>query len=190
MSKKIKLDPNNFNKHTEKGMQLLEDSIDEVGVIESITVDKNGEIITGNARKEIFDKKGLSPVFIKLQSDEYPVIETNLEGELRVKAALYANTVGKHNLNFDTNLIEEIAVEEFGINVEEIGIEAPPFDMLPDYSGKNKEFNSDQFDKEVQLRMKFDSETYLLVIDRLANVGEQTHEAALLKLLEVYEQQA
>jgi len=122
MSRRIKLDPKNFNRHTECGMALLEHSIKEVGAIESIAVDKNGEIITGNARFETFEKLGYKPKVIELSENEYPVIATNLEGEMRVKAAILANTTAKKNINLDTDLIQEIAVEEYGIDIEEIGI--------------------------------------------------------------------
>ena len=123
MGKRIKFDSKNFNKHTERGMKLLEKSIEEVGIIESISVDANDEIITGNARKEVFDKLGYKPKFIELDNNEYPVIKTKLNGEQRVKAAILANTVGKHNLSFDNELIQEVAVDEFNIDIEELGIE-------------------------------------------------------------------
>jgi len=145
MSKIIKLDPKNFNIHTDKGMDLLEKSIDEVGVIESITVDKDGTVVTGNARKEVFDKKGFKPKFIELEDNEYPVIQTDLSGEKRVKAALYANTVAKHNLNFDNDLIQEIAVEQYNIDIEEIGVEIINYDQNIE-SNENRDSNQKQRD--------------------------------------------
>ena len=123
MSVKIKLDAKNFNRHTDSGMQLLEKSIGEVGVIESIAVDKKGEIITGNARFETFEKLGYKPRIVELGKMEYPVIQTNLEGEKRVKAAILANTTAQMNINLDMNLMQQVAVEEFDINIEEIGVE-------------------------------------------------------------------
>jgi hypothetical protein len=56
---KIKPSKKNTNKHTETGMQLLEHSINKAGVLESISVATDGTIISGHARKEIFDKKGM-----------------------------------------------------------------------------------------------------------------------------------
>jgi hypothetical protein len=47
----IKPSKRNTNKHTEKGMQLLETSIDKVGVIESISVTQEGTIISGRIIK-------------------------------------------------------------------------------------------------------------------------------------------
>ena len=127
---KIKLDKNNFNLHTEAGMELLEKSIQEVGVIESVTIDKDGEIITGNARQITFEKLGYKPKFIKLEENEYPVIETELEGEKRIRAAIMANTVSQANINLDLEKIQEIAVEQHNIDIEEIGVEI--FDIAGD----------------------------------------------------------
>ena len=123
VSKIIKIDSNNFNKHSETGMELLEKSIDEVGVIESIAIDKDGSVITGNARKEIFDKKGFKPKVVRLEKDEYLVIDTELEGAQRIKAAILANTTAHKNYNLDMDLIQEIAVEEYDIDIEELGVE-------------------------------------------------------------------
>lgn len=123
MSRKIKLDPKNFNKHTADGMQLLEKSIAEVGAIESICLDKQGEIVSGNARFETFEKLGFTPKFIELQENEYPVIQTNLEGERRVKAAILANTTAQKNINLDIDLIQDIALTEFDINIIDLGVE-------------------------------------------------------------------
>jgi len=122
MSKIIKIDTKNFNKHTTQGMNLLEKSIAEVGAIESICLDKNGEIITGNARFETFEKLGYKPKVIKLAENEYPVIATELEGEKRTRAAIYANTTPFKNINLDYNLIQEVAVEEYDIDITELGV--------------------------------------------------------------------
>ena len=69
---RIKPSKRNTNKHTEAGMELLENSINEVGVIESISVTKQGTIISGHARKEKFDKKGFVPKKIK---ENYPELD-------------------------------------------------------------------------------------------------------------------
>ena len=123
MSRKIKIDPVNFNKHSEIGMGLLETSIREVGVIESICIDKKGEIITGNARFETFEKLGYKPKMIELSENEYPVIQTDLEGEKRVKAAILENTTAKRDINLDIDLIQEIAIDEFDIDIIELGVD-------------------------------------------------------------------
>ena len=122
---RIKPSKRNTNKHTEKGMELLSSSIDEVGVIESISVTKQGTIISGHARKEKFDEKGLVPKEITLAENEYPVIVRNdIEDDTDTyyKAQILANTTAHQNYNIDLEDVEAIA-EEYGFELEELGIE-------------------------------------------------------------------
>jgi hypothetical protein len=132
---KIKASARNTNKHTEAGMELLEKSIDKVGVIESISVTKEGTIISGHARSELFNKKGMVAKEIHLEQNEYPVIVTGIEDNTKeyFEAQILANTTAKNNFNLDSELIEEIAVE-FDIEVEEIGVEVVELENEPDYS--------------------------------------------------------
>jgi DNA modification methylase len=121
---KIKPSPKNTNKHTEDGMQLLKTSIDKVGVLESISVTKEGTIISGHARSEIFNSKGMVAKEIHLAENEYPVIVTDIEDNTKeyYEAQILANTTANKNFNLDAELIEEIAVE-YDIDIEEVGVE-------------------------------------------------------------------
>jgi hypothetical protein len=122
---RIRPSKRNTNKHTEKGMELLSSSIDEVGVIESISVTKQGTIISGHARKEKFDEKGLVPKEITLAKNEYPVIVRNdIEDDTDTyyKAQILANTTAHQNYNLDLEEVEAVA-EEYGFELEELGIE-------------------------------------------------------------------
>jgi DNA modification methylase len=106
-------------------MQLLEKSINEVGVIESISVTKEGTIISGHARKATFDKQGKKPKEVHLSDNEYPVIvraDIEDDTELYYKAQILANTTSKQNIDLDTELIEEIAVE-YDLDIEELGVD-------------------------------------------------------------------
>lgn len=58
----IKPSQRNTNKHTKDGMDLLENSINKVGVIESISVASDGTIISGHARFEHFEKQGIQNI--------------------------------------------------------------------------------------------------------------------------------
>ena len=122
---RIKPSKRNTNKHTEAGMELLENSINEVGVIESISVTKQGTIISGHARKEKFDKKGFVPKEVTLAENEYPVIVRNdIEDntDTYYKAQILANTTAYQNYNLDVEEIEVIT-EEYDLDLEELGIE-------------------------------------------------------------------
>lgn len=139
---RIKPSKRNTNKHTEKGMELLGNSIDEVGVIESISVTKQGTIISGHARKEKFDEKGLVSKEITLAENEYPVIVRNdIEDDTDTyyKAQILANTTAHQNYNIDLEEVEAVA-EEYGFELEELGVEIEEKDI--NYSEDS--FNEDE----------------------------------------------
>ena len=120
----IKPSQRNTNKHTKDGMDLLENSINKVGVIESISVASDGTIISGHARFEHFEKQGKKPIEIHLKENEYPVIVTDIENNSKeyFEAQILANTTANKNFNLDIEMIEVIA-EEFDIDIEEVGVE-------------------------------------------------------------------
>lgn len=136
MAIKIKPSDRNTNRHTHSGMELLSKSVSKVGAIESISVTEEGTIISGHARKETFDKLGMKPVEVTIQADEYPVIVRNdIKDNTKeyYEAQILANTTAKKNIDIDTELIEEIAVE-YDLDIEELGVEVREFESEPDYS--------------------------------------------------------
>jgi len=132
---RIKPSERNTNKHTEQGMELLQKSIEKVGVIESISVADDGTIISGHARKEVFDKKGMRAKEIELDDDEFAVLKTKIKANSKeyYEAQILANTTGHKNYNLDIEEIEIIA-EEYGIDIEEMGVELVELENLADYS--------------------------------------------------------
>jgi hypothetical protein len=186
MSKKIKLtsfqpDENNFNNHTQYGMSLLEKSVERVGVIESITVSADDKVISGNARQEVMLSKfeNIEPIVIETDGTRPVIIKRNdIKGNTKrfTEAALLANTVSKHNINLDLQKIEEIAVVEFDIDVEELGID------IVSFSDKNKEIDIDALGEDMVIKLKYTEEDYYLVKEQLAKIA-QTPEQAVWKLL-------
>jgi hypothetical protein len=132
-------------------MQLLETSIDKVGVIESISVTQEGTIISGHARKEIFDKKGMVAKEIKLAENEYPVIVTEIEDNTKeyFEAQILANTTANKNFNLDIDVIEVIA-EEYDIEIEEVGVDIDGMEK----SNETKEPPRTDLKERVQLYRK------------------------------------
>jgi hypothetical protein len=57
-------DGENFNKHTEFGQKLLEDSLRKFGAGRSILVDKDGNIIAGNSTTETAAAIGMEDVIV------------------------------------------------------------------------------------------------------------------------------
>jgi DNA modification methylase len=144
----IKPSKRNTNKHTTDGMQLLENSINKVGVIESISVATDGTIISGHARKEIFDKQGKVPKEIKLAENEYPVILTAIENNTKqyFEAQILANTTANKNFDLDIEEIEVIA-EEYDIDIEEIGIDVEEIDEV--LEAKEDDFDTTPLEKPI-----------------------------------------
>ncbi len=123
---KIKLDKRNTNMHTDAGLQLLDNSIDKVGIIESYTISNDGVVISGNARHEkISAKITKEPIVIETDGTEAIIIKrTDIESNTKKfhEASILANTTAHKNYNLDTERIEEIAVE-YDIDVVEVGVE-------------------------------------------------------------------
>jgi hypothetical protein len=120
----IKTSQKNTNKHTQEGTALLKKSINDFGVLESIATATDGTIITGHARFEQFKENGLKPKFIKLEKDEFAVLETDIENNTKqyYEAQIMANTTANKNFDLDIEMIDVIA-EEFDIDIEECGVE-------------------------------------------------------------------
>jgi hypothetical protein len=62
--KDLNFDTKNANKHTEKGMRLLEKSLSKLGAGRSILLDKDNNIIAGNGVIEVAGQIGLENIKI------------------------------------------------------------------------------------------------------------------------------
>ena len=131
MSKKIKLssliqDDKNNNKHTAYGMDLLEKSVNKVGIIESITVSNDDKIISGNARHEIIGKNFTKEALVIETDGTQPIIikRTDIESDTKqfYEASILANTTSKKNIDFDMEVIDSLAVE-YDIDVVDLGVD-------------------------------------------------------------------
>ena len=176
MSRKIKLDSlqqddKNFNKHTEQGKALLSESIDRVGVIESITISSDDKIISGNARQEVMQSKfeDVEPIIVETDGTR-PVIlkRTDIKSNTKEfhEAGLLANTVAKKNINLDLELIEEVMVEEYGLDIEELGVDVYKNDY--DVDAFFEEDNTEKTDTPVKpysIVLEYSEEDYKTIID-------------------------
>ena len=131
MSKKIKLsnlipDDKNNNKHTAYGMDLLEKSVNKVGIIESITVSNDDKIISGNARHEVIGKNFDKEAIVIETDGTQPIIikRTDIESNTKqfYEASILANTTSKKNIDFDIEVIESLGVE-YDIDVVDLGVD-------------------------------------------------------------------
>lgn len=122
---KVKLDQRNANKHSKRGMELLEKSVEQNGVLEAITVSADDVVISGNARTETFEQKGMTDAIIVETDGTKPVIikRTDIKDKTPefYRAALAANGVAKNNITIDAKVAEGICTQ-FEINPDDVGI--------------------------------------------------------------------
>ena len=153
---KIKLDKRNTNLHTDAGLQLLDKSIDKVGIIESYTISNDGVVISGNARHEkISAKISKEPIVIETDGTEAIIIKrTDIESNTKKfhEASILANTTAHKNFNLDYDVIDEI-VEEFDIDVVEVGVEV--LESISDSEDFGTDFSLPDSDKAPFQQMTF-----------------------------------
>ena len=180
MSKKFTItefaqDENNFNKHTERGMELLKKSIEAVGIIESFTVSSDNKIISGNARQEkISEVLGdTEPIIIETDGSRPVVLKrTDIQSGTKQfhEATLLANTTAKQNILLDIDLIQEIAVDVFDIDIVELGVEIVD---MGDFGNLNKELNKSDFENgKYFFKLEYPEYEYQLLIEKLAKTGK------------------
>lgn len=118
-------DNKNFNKHTEYGMHILEESIRKFGLGRSILIDKNNRIIAGNGVVETASQIDLDKVLVVETMGNTLVAvkrtDIDLDSAKGRELALADNATSKANLCFDTDLIMQEA-EKFDFNPEDWGI--------------------------------------------------------------------
>ncbi len=133
-------DNKNFNKHTEYGMHLLEQSISKLGLGRSIVVDKNNRIIGGNGVVETAANLQLEECIIVPTDGRKLVVvkreDVDLDSTLGRELALADNATAKANLQWDEQHIAEVA-EQYNIDVEDWGV--PVF---------SEEYNESEQDEE------------------------------------------
>jgi DNA modification methylase len=147
MSKRMKLsdlipDDKNNNRHTAYGMDLLEKSVNKVGIIESITVSNDDKIISGNARHEVIGKNFTKEALVIETDGTQPIIikRTDIHSDTKefYEASILANTTSKKNIDFDMDIIDTLAVE-YDIDVVDLGVDIVNEEILEaeedDFSG-------------------------------------------------------
>lgn len=119
------LDDKNFNKHTEYGMRLLEESLRKFGLGRSILIDKNNRIIAGNGVIETASQIDLNNVII-VETDGNTLVavkrkDIDLDSQKGRELALADNATSKANLSWNEDMIIQCA-EQFDFEPEDWGI--------------------------------------------------------------------
>lgn len=143
----LKFDDHNANKGTERGKELLEQSVTELGAGRSILSDKNGQIIAGNKTLAAAQKAGLKTRIINANRDELIVVQredldlNDPSGEAR-RLAYLDNRVAELDLAWDANQIAEDAAA--GMDFDSLGfLDKELQSLLLDLEPKVREENTD-----------------------------------------------
>jgi DNA modification methylase len=134
----LKFDDKNFNKHTERGMSLLEKSLRQNGAGRSILLDKDNNIIAGNGVVEAAGQIGLENVkIVETTGDEIVAVkrtDISLNSREGREMALADNATAKADIEWDKeNLQSEFTDEELKEWIDDV-----------DWSEENKEVVEDE----------------------------------------------
>ena len=109
--KDLKFDDKNFNKHTQRGMGLLEKSLQKFGAGRSILLDKDNNIIAGNGIVEAAGSVGLEKVkVVEATGDEIIAVkrtDVSLDSAQGREMALADNATAAADLEWDEELLRE-----------------------------------------------------------------------------------
>lgn len=128
-------DNKNFNKGTQFGEHLMDESLRKFGLGRSILIDKNNRIIAGNKTAEKASDIGFDNVII-VETDGNSLVavkrnDIDLDSAKGRELALADNATSKANLCFDTDLIMQEAAkfdfdpEDWGVPMEQPEEEQP-----------------------------------------------------------------
>lgn len=118
-------DDRNLNKGTERGQQLIEKSLRELGAGRSLLLDKNNRIIAGNKTHKNAEALGMEDVII-VETDGTKLVavkrtDIDLDSQKGRKMAMADNVTTQVDLAWDTDELDAVA-EDFDINPEEWGV--------------------------------------------------------------------
>ena len=107
----------NANKHTERGLDLLDKSMRKNGWIGAMTAAADGEIFDGSARLEtVTDALPQDPIIVETDGKRPIIIKrTDIKKATDPKAvrlALEANRIQEIDLNWDVDVLGEIAAKK------------------------------------------------------------------------------
>ena len=184
----LKFDDHNANKGTERGKELLEQSVTELGAGRSILSDKNGQIIAGNKTLAAAQKAGLKTRIINANRDELIVVQredldlNDPSGEAR-RLAYLDNRVAELDLEWDADqLAADIAQ---GIDLYDLGFDDADLLFI---LGEQEDEEIDappQLDKADQLQQKWGTEVGQVwqLGNHLLVCGDCTIDAVVLRCL-------
>lgn len=133
-------DGENFNKHTEFGQKLLEDSLRKFGAGRSILVDKDGNIIAGNSTTETAAAIGMEDVIVVPTDGKKLVVvqrtDLSLDSPEGRELALADNMTALKGIDIDLAKVQETLGDDlakaWGMEIPEVQNQAQEDDFDPD----------------------------------------------------------
>lgn len=133
-------DGENFNRHTEFGQKLLEDSLRKFGAGRSILVDKDGNIIAGNSTTETAAAIGMEDVIVVPTDGKKLVVvqrtDLSLDSPEGRELALADNMTALKGIDIDLEKVKESLGEDlakaWGMELPEVQRQAKEDDFDPD----------------------------------------------------------
>lgn len=118
-------DNKNFNKGTQFGEHLMDESLRKFGLGRSILLDKNNRIISGNKTTEKAGELGYEKVLV-IETDGSTLVavkrnDIDIDSTVGRELALADNATSKANLSWDEEMIMQCA-EQFDFDPEEWGV--------------------------------------------------------------------
>jgi hypothetical protein len=119
----LRFDAQNANPHTTRGMDMMDRSLDETGFGDSVTVDRNGVLISGNARTEKLLAKEMGEPIVIQSDGSRPIIHQRVDLDLATdpkakQLAVYQNRVGQINLEDGWNVEALAAMRAAGVSLD------------------------------------------------------------------------
>jgi len=116
----LNFDNHNANKHTQKGLRLLEKSLSKLGAGRSILIDKDNNIIAGNGVVEVAGQIGLDKIKV-IETDGTELIavkrkDVSINSKKGRELAIADNQTAKTSIDFDMDVLNEIS-DEFALDL-------------------------------------------------------------------------
>lgn len=171
-------DGENFNRHTEFGQKLLEDSLRKFGAGRSILVDKDGNIIAGNSTTETAAAIGMEDVIVVPTDGKKLVVvqrtDLSLDSPEGRELALADNMTALKGIDLDLAKVQETLGDDLA---KACGMEIPQVKV-----GNNTEIDTDDFDDKIKIEFELTIDEHAFVREALSRI-DANKEIALLKLL-------
>jgi len=128
----LHFDDKNANKHTQKGLRLVEKSLSKLGAGRSILIDKNNNIIAGNGVIETAGQIGMENIRI-VETDGKEIVavkrtDIDINSKKGRELAIVDNHSAKESIDLDFDVINDL-VTEYDISPVEWELEKMDFDL-------------------------------------------------------------